>query len=122
MLAPIDIADQPEGKLIFLTDGTVGAQAFSVDSFDIADGTVSGYRSINGTPRLIIVVPVTAPWGIIARSACMLRTLEESMWKQKADREQEAVLIKEIFGIDRDLAPTATDALPTVPAAAGHYM
>ena len=121
MLAPIDIADQPDSQYILLTEGTIGTQAFAVDKIEIQDGAVRGYLYPHYLLP-VVVVPVLSPWGLISRGACVLRTLEESMLKQKADREQEAVLIKEIFGIDRDLAPTAKDALPTVPAAAGHYM
>lgn len=129
VLAPIDIAEQPVGALIFLTEGASGTQAFAVDSITIQDEVVHGYRhEVVGadTPfgyvaqTLVIAVPVRSPWTVIARNACIFRTLEESMRKTRSDKAQEADLVKEVFGEAHE-APTAAPAFPMLKPP-GHYL
>jgi hypothetical protein len=102
ILAPIDIADQPVGRYIFLTEGSGGTQAFSVDNIEVQEEVVRGVRfpitSSLALPILVIAVPVRSPWTVIARDSVLFRTLEESMQKQKTDQEQTADLMKSVFG------------------------
>jgi len=128
ILAPIDIGDQPVGRLIFLTEGAAGTQAFSVDLIELEGEIVYGKRFNPGWARtggslesIIIAVPVRSPWTVVARNAVTFRTLEESMQKQKTDREQEAELMKTVFGVQPEAAsppaklPLLSLVCPTTP-------
>lgn len=118
ILAPIDIGDQPYGEYIFLTEGVAGTQAFSVNRIEIADEVVFARRN----HALIIAVPVRSPWTVVARDAVIFRTLEESMQKQKADRAQEADLIKTVFGeATTHSAQPKPSTVPLLAPSVGHY-
>jgi hypothetical protein len=140
VLAPIDIVDQPVGRLIFLTEGSGGTQAFSIDNLRILDDVAYGYRihkytlrdvaherpdSVSFQDVLVIAVPVRSPWTVIARDSVLFRTMEESLQKQKTDQDQTADLIKAVFGA----LPPLTSSVATVPPAmlplvppVGHYI
>lgn len=115
VLAPIDIADQPASKYVLVIEGIAASQAFAVDRATIENGAVWGERADPAIPRaydLVVAVPAASPWTLIARSAMVVRTLEESMRKQKADQEGERALVKEVFGADEN----DTAASPTRPS------
>lgn len=129
ILAPIDIGDQPVGQFIFLTEGAAGTQAFSIDLIETEGEIIYGKRFdsteqwslATGGPHtsLIIAVPVRSPWTVLARSAIAFRTLEESMQKQKTDKEQEAELIKDVFG--EAPTPERPTTLPLMSPITGAY-
>jgi len=121
VLAPIDIADQPETAFLFLIEGPSGTQAFAVDTYYPGEIATVGRRG----GRDIVAVPSRSPWTVIARSAVVFRTLEESIRKQKTDQEQGGALVTAIFGAAAQGVPVDPSPLPATPLLlppVGHYI
>ena len=93
VLAPVDLRDQPDLPMIFLIDTSAGGrQAFTVDNFDVGDGIVRGLRQ----NKPVIAVPVATAWTVLHRDLVMLRTVEESIRKQKTDFDVQAKLVEQL--------------------------
>ena len=100
VILPIDVGDQPTGDYVFVVEGLLGPrQAFSIDSWNVTEEHVTGYR--RPTPldatRAVIVVPVRAPWCIVRRDALVLSNVTESAKKQKVDNLAQAAFEKELY-------------------------
>ncbi len=74
----IDPADQPQAKFAMFIGNASLASTFLVDDVTVDSGTVIGVRVVDNTRKVVVIVPESSAWSVVALTHLELATKRQA--------------------------------------------